>query len=81
MDNQYKVEFLSTRDKKGKMKINSPVDEIDLKYRLEALLVDKFKDGYKFVQMIESKRVNSMNAQDESGLVIIVEKIKQVEKE
>ena len=77
MDNQYKVEFLSTRDVKGKMKINTPVDEIDLKYRLEGLLVEKLKEGYKFVQMIESKRSDPLTAKDISGLIIVFEKIKK----
>ncbi len=47
MESQYKVEFLSTRDIKGAFKINMPTEETDLKYRLSALLEERFSQGYK----------------------------------
>lgn len=77
MDDQYKVEFLSTIDVSAKLKLNMPVDELDLKYRLEALLVERFKEGFKFVQMVESQRMNPMNGKNMSGLIVVFEKIEE----
>lgn len=77
MDDQYKVEFLSTIDVSAKFKLNMPVDELDLKYRLEALLVERFKEGFKFVQMVESQRMNPMNGKNMSGLIIVFEKMEE----
>lgn len=41
MDNQYKVEFLSSVEETKWL--NKPMDELDLKFQLEALLIDRFK--------------------------------------
>lgn len=76
MDNQYKVEFLSTVNP-GKINVNRPVEEIDLKYQLEALLVERYKEGYKLFQIIDHKQMNPMNGKDLSSLMVVFEKMEQ----
>jgi hypothetical protein len=76
MENQYKVEFLSTRDIKGAFKINKPIEETDLKYRLSALLEERFNEGYKLFKMENLTRINPINAEDMSGLLLVFERIR-----
>ncbi|MEZ5007326.1 MAG: hypothetical protein R2728_01470 [Chitinophagales bacterium] len=75
MDNQYKVEFLSSVEETKWL--NKPMDELDLKFQLEALLIERYKQGYKLFQIIETKRVNPTNNKNISGLLVVFEKIKE----
>lgn len=72
MGSPYKVDFLFTNEK-AKWGINKPLSDVDLRYNLEGLLVERFEQGYRLFQIIESKRINPMTAQDESGLLVVFE--------
>ena len=72
MTHPYKVDFLFINEK-TKWGVNKPLNDVDLRYNLEGLLVERFEQGYKLFQIIESKRVNPLTAQDESGLLVVFE--------
>lgn len=74
MDSPYKVEFLSTVAG-GKFTPNKPVDQLDLCYQLEALLVERSQQGYKMVKIIDHRKMNVSTGKDLSGLIVVFEKV------
>jgi len=74
MDKPYIVDFVSIVETgKNLLKIQRPIDESDLKVQLESLLIERSKQGYRLVQIIESKR-HKASGENLSGLIVVFEK-------
>lgn len=77
MEKPYKVNFLPTTDKSGSGMMGTlprPMEGLDIAIELEALLIEREKEGYKFRQMIDTNRTDPINARVISGIFVVFEK-------
>jgi len=77
MENTYKVEFVPSTDRieKGMMAgYSRPMEGLDLAVEMEALLIERKNQGYRFVQMMESNRTDPINGKIISGIFVVFQK-------
>ncbi len=82
MEKSYKVNYLPTTDKSGSGVMGTfsrPMEGLDIAIELEALLIEREREGYAFRQMLESNRTDPVNGRFLSGIFVVFEKEKKKE--